>query len=75
MMMRAKQRRLLLTSLILGFLILRGSIQYRGFIPFSSGGSGINSDISSPFILADPVFFNTVQDNLKSDGEPEKRQQ
>ena len=72
-MMRAKQRRLLLTFLILGFLILQGSIQYRGFIPLSSGGSGINSDISSPFILADPVFFNTVQGNLKSDGESEKK--
>jgi hypothetical protein len=59
--------------LILGFLILQGSIQYRGFIPLSSGGSGINSDISSPFILADPVFFNTVQGNLKSDGESEKK--
>ena len=69
-MMRAKQRRILLTLLILGSLILQGSIQHREFIPLSSGGSGINSDILSPLFLADPVLFDTAQDILQSDVEP-----
>ena len=72
--MRAKQRKLLFTLLILGFFILPGSIQNREFIPLSSGGGGINSDLLSPYILADPVLFNTIQDNLQSDGEPDKRE-
>jgi len=68
-MMRAKQRKLLLTFLILGSLILQGSIQYREFIPLTSGGSGINSDILSPIFIADPVLFDTAKDNLQSDAE------
>jgi len=68
-MMRAKQRKLLFTFLILGSLILQGSIQYREFIPLTSGGSGINSDILSPIFIADPVLFDTAKDNLQSDAE------
>ena len=70
-MMRAKhKRRFLLTILILGSFILQGSIQYREFIPLSSGGGGINSDILSPLFLADPELFETEQDILQSDVEP-----
>jgi len=73
MLMRAKQRKLIFSLLILGILILHGPIQNREFIPLSSGGGGINSDLLSPFILADPVFFNTIQGNLQSDGESDKK--
>jgi hypothetical protein len=66
MMMRAKQRNLLLALFILGSLIFQGSIQYREFIPLSSGGSGINSDKLLPLFLADPVSFDTEWDILKS---------
>ena len=72
--MRAKQkRRFLLAILILGSYILQGSIQYREFIPLSSGGSGINSDVLSPLFLADPELFDTTQDILQSDVEPENK--
>lgn len=71
--MRAKQRKLFLSILILGSFILLGSIQYRGFIPLSSGGSGINSDILSPVDLADPVLFDTIQDYLLSRPESDKK--
>ena len=68
MMMRAKQKRRFLSALlILGSFILQGSIQYREFIPLSSGGSGINSDILSPLLLAEPELFDTAQDTLESD--------
>ena len=70
--MRAKQRKIILSILIFGSLILQGSIQYRGFIPLSSGGSGINSDILSPIDNADPVLFDTLQDNLLSVAEPDE---
>ncbi len=70
--MRAKKRKLFLSILIFGSLILQGSIQYRGFIPLSSGGSGINSDILSPIDNADPVLFDTLQDNLLSVAEPDE---
>ena len=73
-MMRAKQkRRFLLTLLILGSFILLGSIQYREFIPLSSGGGGINSDILSPLFLADPELFDTEQDILQSVVEPDNK--
>ena len=72
-MMRAKQRRFLVTLLILGLLISKGSIQNRDFIPLISGGGGIKSDLLSPYTLADPVLYNTVQDNLQSDGESDKK--
>ena len=72
-MMRAKQRKLIFSLLILGLLIITGSIQNRDFIPLTSGGGGIKSDLLSPFILADPVFFNTIQGNLQSDGESDKK--
>ena len=66
-MMRAKQKRKLLFVLsILGSLILQGSVQYREFIPLSSGGSGISSDILSPYIFADPVKFGAVPDIQQS---------
>ncbi len=70
MMMRAKlKRRILIAFLIFGSLILQGSILYREFIPLSSGGSGINSDISSPYYSADPVNNGTVQGIKQSDEE------
>ena len=70
MMMRAKlKRRILITFLIFGSLVLQGSILCRGFIPLSSGGSGINSGISSPYYSADPVNFGTVQGIKQSDEE------
>jgi len=49
-------------------LILQGSVQYREFIPLSSGGSGISSDILSPYSSADPVNFGVVRD-AKQTGE------
>ena len=70
MMMRAKQKRnIILALLIIGSLILQGSIQYREFIPLSSGGGGINSDIISPHFSADPVNINGMLDIQQSDAE------
>jgi len=67
MMMRARQKkRFLLAFLILGSLILQGSVKYREFIPLSSGGGGISSDILSPHFSADPVIFGAMQDIQQS---------
>ena len=71
--MRAIQKRLLTILLFFGSLIVQGSIQYRGFIPLSSGGSGINPDILAPLFLADPVLFDTVQDTFHTDVEQDER--
>lgn len=72
--MRARQkRRFLLALLILGSLILQGLVQYREFIPLSSGGSGISSDISTPYFLADPVNFGAVRDIQQSGEETDTK--
>ena len=74
MMMRARQkRRLLIAFLILGSLIFQGSVQYREFIPLSSGGSGISSDILSPHFSADPVNFGAVRDIQQSGEETDTK--
>ncbi len=73
-MMRARQkRRLLIAFLILGSLIFQGSVQYREFIPLSSGGSGISSDILSPHFSADPVNFGAVRDIQQSSEETDTK--
>jgi len=73
-MMRARQkRRFLLALLILGSLILQGSVQYREFIPLSSGGSGISSDILNPYFLANPVNFGAVRDIQQSGEETDTK--
>ena len=72
--MRARQKRkILLALLILGSLVLQGSVQYREFIPLSSGGSGISSDILSPYFSADPINFGAVKDIQQSGEETDSK--
>jgi len=71
--MRANQKRILITILILGTFIFQGSIPYRESIQFSSDSSGINSDTFSPYFLADPVSFDNVRGKLQSDAESDKK--
>jgi len=73
MMMRAKQKKLILAILIIGSLIFEGSVHYQEFIPLTSGGSGINSDTLSPLLIADHELFEESQDNLQTDAEPDKK--
>ena len=67
MMMRAKFRKIVLYLVILGALFSQGSTQNREYIPLSSGGSGIYSDLLAPLFYRDPVSFNSTQEIPKSD--------
>jgi len=66
-MIRAKQRNICLAILILGSIVIQGSLQNLGFIPLTSGGSGISSDFYSPLFLKDPVIFESDSESIKSE--------
>ena len=66
-MIRAKQKKLIFILIILGSIFSLGSIHNREFIPLSSGGSGINSDLYTPLFLKDAGIFEVNVDSLEKD--------
>ena len=67
--MRAKNRKIFLLTLILAAFLTQGSLPNRGFIPLSSGGSGINSDLYSPIFIAGPDSFKVTIDEIEASSE------
>jgi hypothetical protein len=67
MKMRAKHRKQIFLMLILGSVLIIGSVHNREFIPLSSGGSGISSDLYFPLFQKDPVNFEVTTEGLEAD--------
>ena len=66
-MMRVKQKHIFMAILILGSIMIQGSLQNLGLIPLTSGGSGISSDFYSPLFLKDPIIFETDSESIQSE--------
>ena len=65
-MMRAKKRKIYIAILILGSIVIQGSLQNKGLVPLTGGGSGISSDFYSPLFLKNPLVFKTDTESTKA---------